>query len=113
MKTCSTEKKFLCGDQIHHRGLFSAVRSSRSAEESSVCNTPAIQRKTISPERDERTAEIIPDGDLIAAQEFLFRSEQVFIEDLQPRLSLFPCPRRLVPACASSLRRLWLGKICG
>src|SRR5438093_52077 len=43
-------------------------------------------------EGDERTAEIVCDGDLLAAQIFLLRPEQVFIEDFQPPLRLFLAP---------------------
>src|SRR5205807_10413997 len=76
-------------DLMHFAPALQRFHSTQPAVDVRIRRVVATQDLA---ESDERTAEIVRDRYLLAAQVFLLRPEQVFIEDFQPSLSLFLPP---------------------
>src|SRR3989454_3330039 len=76
-------------DLVHLAPVLQSFHPTQPAVDVRVRRVVAAQDLA---EGDERTAEIVCDGDLLAAQIFLLRPEQVFIENFQPPLRLFLAP---------------------
>src|SRR5437899_4446913 len=76
-------------DLVHLAPVLQRFHSTQPAVDVRIRRVVATQDLA---ESDERTAEIVCNRDLLAAQKFLLRPEQAFIENLQPPSSLFLAP---------------------
>src|SRR5712692_2615763 len=83
-------------DLVHLAPVLQSFHSTQPAADVRVRRVVATQDLA---EGDERTAEIVCDGDLLAAQIFFLRPEQVFIENLQPSLGFFLAPGDRARVC--------------